>query len=49
MRGLQTSLDYQSPNKRPGVDAGWPVLLAFERPRSGTTQAERSPSKRHMP
>ena len=29
------------PNKRPGVDAGWPVLFAFDRPLFGTTQAER--------
>jgi len=28
-------------NKRPGVDAGWLVLLAFERHRSGTTQVGR--------
>ena len=34
----------RSPNKRPGVDAGWPVLFASERPRSGTTQAERWPT-----
>ncbi len=30
-----------TPNERPGVDAGWLVLFAFERPPSGTTQAER--------
>jgi hypothetical protein len=25
-------------NKRPGVDAGWAVLFAFQRPWPGTTQ-----------
>jgi hypothetical protein len=28
-------------NKRPGVDAGWRVQLAFQRPWSRATQAER--------
>ena len=30
------------PNKRAGVDAGFPVLLAFERAWPGTTYRERS-------
>lgn len=30
------------PNKRPGVEAGLRVVLAYERPRSRATQAERS-------
>jgi hypothetical protein len=29
------------PNERPGVDAGWRVLFAFQRPRSRATQGER--------
>jgi len=31
----------KTPNKRPGVDAGWPVLFTYLRPRSRATQAER--------
>ena len=38
-----------TPNRRPGVDAGWRVLFAFERPWSRATQAgfrnERSPAR----
>ena len=30
------------PNERSGVDAGWRVLFAFQRPRPRATQAERS-------
>jgi len=26
------------PSKRAGADAGWPLLFAFEDPRSGTAQ-----------
>jgi hypothetical protein len=29
-----------APNQRPGVDAGWPPVFAFERFPSGTAQAE---------
>jgi hypothetical protein len=29
------------PPKRPGVDAGWRVLFAFQRAWPGATQAER--------
>lgn len=32
---------YVWPNKRPGVDAGWRVLFAFQRPRPRATPAER--------
>ena len=37
---LLRAFDVGRANERPGVDAGLPVLFAFERPRSGTTQAE---------
>lgn len=30
-----------SPNPRPGVDSGWPLLFAFSRARPRATQAER--------
>jgi hypothetical protein len=36
----------RAPNKRPGVDAGWRVLYAFQCPRSRATQAERSAGMR---
>ena len=32
-------------NERPGADAGWRVLFAFESPRSRAAQAERLPAR----
>jgi hypothetical protein len=36
------------PNKRPGVDAGWRVMVAFLRPRPRATQAGRSADSHAM-
>jgi hypothetical protein len=35
-------------NERPGVDAGWRVLFAFQRPRPRATQAGRSTCRREL-
>jgi hypothetical protein len=38
---LLVTTQFIAPNQRPGVDAGWRVVFAFQCPRPRATQAER--------